>query len=90
MISGQRITRKLLPAYYCWTTLTACSGDDKNKGPKGKAHLVEVSVAGYETLSQSAERSGSLRALQTAKLFNQEEGRVMEVRVRRGRRGQAQ
>jgi len=83
-MSGQRITPIVVASMLLLTILTACSGGDKNKGPKGKAHLVEVSVAGYETLSQSAERSGSLRALQTAKLFNQEEGRVMEVRVRQG------
>lgn len=84
MTSGQRITSILVTSLLLVTTLAGCSDGDKNKQPKGKAHLVEVSVARYETLGHSAERTGSLRALQTAKLFNQEEGRVMEVRVREG------
>ncbi|MDH5633343.1 MAG: efflux RND transporter periplasmic adaptor subunit [Gammaproteobacteria bacterium] len=65
--------------------LNACS--DSNKGKTradGKPHLVEVSAARFERLGQTAERTGSLRALQSAKLFNQEEGRVTEVRVREG------
>lgn len=64
--------------------ITACSDAGKGKTRKGKTHLVEVALAQYEMRSQTSERNGSLRAVQSAKLFNQEEGRVKQVQVREG------
>lgn len=77
-------TRAVVIGLLASVTISACSDAGKGKSRKGKPHLVEVAVAQYEKRSQTAERNGSLRALQSAKLFNQEEGRVTRVLVREG------
>jgi membrane fusion protein, multidrug efflux system len=64
--------------------LSACGGDDDNSQKKSLTHLVELAEAREDRLSYRAQRSGSLRALRTVKLFNQEEGRVIQVNVRQG------
>lgn len=64
--------------------LSAC-GSDKSKSRKPSAgHLVEASVARYESLSYVADRAGSLRAIREVKIFNQAEGRIKEIKVHQG------
>jgi RND family efflux transporter MFP subunit len=68
--------------------LGACDSDDSAGGSKAskvaKAHLVELAVAEPRALAHRVERTGTLRALRAAKIFNQEEGGVLEVPVREG------
>ena len=78
-----RTSRLLLLALLMSVGLVACGGDDKGKRPAA-AHLVELSEAVEDNLSYRVERNGSLRAIRSVKLFNQEEGRVLVVNVREG------
>lgn len=65
--------------------LAACSGGDGEVRKKKRAqHLVELATVKLESLSYAAGQTGSLRALHTVKLFNQEEGRIVSVAVREG------
>lgn len=64
--------------------LLGCSGDKKPDRKSGPSHLVEVATLKEDHLNYRAERVGSLRALRSVKLFNQEEGRVLDVPVREG------
>lgn len=68
--------------------LTGCSPESsshaKPPGPKAPAHLVELSAVSRELLQYTADREGTLRALREVKVYNQEEGSVLEVRVREG------
>ena len=63
--------------------LSGCGGDEDAQ-KKAPTHLVELAEAREDSLSYRAQRTGSLRALRTVKLFNQEEGRVIQVSVREG------
>jgi len=70
--------------------VVACSNDSTatvqktKKSGKTKAHLVEVATVTTEDLVHRFERSGTLRALNEARIFSQEEGAVLEVPVREG------
>ena len=69
----------------------ACSsGSDEGSRPQAAkarpAHLVELAEVRRERLAYVTERAGSLRALRTVKIFNQEEGRVLSVGAREGDR----
>lgn len=68
--------------------LAGCSRESnshaKPPGPKAPAHLVELSPVSRELLQYTADREGTLRALREVKVYNQEEGSVLEVRVREG------
>ncbi len=64
--------------------LAGCQdGDRPGKRPRA-APLVEVAVAARRDLTHRVTRSGSLYAERSARLYNQEEGAVLEVRVREG------
>ena len=70
--------------------LFACSAD--SDGAKGNTkpqrsdvtRLVEIDNVKQETLRYAFERSGTLRALREARIFNQEEGAILKVLVREG------
>jgi len=62
------------------------NSEGKPAKPRPRAHLVELAVAGPGRLSYTADRAGSLRALREVKIVNQEEGRLVELRVREGDR----
>lgn len=65
--------------------VSACSADDgKKKG--GKEHLVEVMQVIKAPLEYTTDRAGTLSAKRSVKIFNQEEGRIVSVRVREGDR----
>jgi membrane fusion protein (multidrug efflux system) len=59
-------------------------GDQAATAPKRPDHLVELADATRETVVHRVERTGTLRALQEAKIFNQEDGAVLEVLVHEG------
>ncbi len=63
-------------------------GEGQGKGgPAGRgkpAHLVQVASISNESISHRVERTGTLRALRDAKIFNQVEGGVVEVAVHEG------
>ena len=67
--------------------LGGCSNDSSGN-VRGKAkrpsQLVEVGTATREVFEYTADREGTLRTLREVKIFNQEEGRVMQVSVREG------
>ncbi|MDH5648827.1 MAG: efflux RND transporter periplasmic adaptor subunit [Gammaproteobacteria bacterium] len=64
-------------------SLSACTGgDDEDNKKKDEAALVELAAVQEDSLSYRTERTGTLRAQRTVKLFNQEEGRVLKVLVR--------
>jgi len=69
--------------------LAACS-DSGGKAGAGKgerpAQLVQLATLERKALRHEADRTGTLRALQAAKIFNQEEGAVLEVKVHEGDR----
>ena len=68
--------------------LIAC-GAESNGKPAARAprvHLVELATAEPGRLSYTADRAGSLRAVRDVRIVNQEEGRLLEVRVREGDR----
>jgi membrane fusion protein (multidrug efflux system) len=68
--------------------LVAC-GAESNSKPAASAprvHLVELAAAAPGSLSYTADRAGSLRALREVRIVNQEEGRLTEVRMREGDR----
>lgn len=44
-----------------------------------KAHLVQTQVLARESISSSYTRTGSLRARRLARIYNQEEGRILEL-----------
>jgi RND family efflux transporter MFP subunit len=71
--------------------LAGCGAETNSKpAPTApRAHLVEVTVAEPGRLSYTADRAGSLRALREVRIVNQEEGRLIEVRVREGDRVKA-
>lgn len=60
------------------------SSHAKPPGPKTPTHLVELAPVSQELLQFTADREGTLRALREVKIYNQEEGSVLEVRVREG------
>jgi len=60
------------------------SGEKAAAAPKRPTHLVETAAAARQTVVHRVERTGTLRALQEAKIFNQEDGAVLEVRVHEG------
>jgi len=71
--------------------VTGCSGDtdaqSRNAGAPPKrpaAQLVEVVTVSKEDLNHQFERTGTLRALNEARIFSQEEGAVLKVPVREG------
>lgn len=68
--------------------LAGCSSESsshaKPPGPKPPNHLVELAPVSRELLQYTADREGTLRALREVKVYNQEEGSVLEVRVREG------
>ncbi len=65
-------------------TLAGCGGEATAPAerPGPRVHLVEVAEAEAGRLDFTAERPGSLRALRQVKIVNQEEGQLIEVRVR--------
>lgn len=77
--------------FLCVTLLSAaisgCSNESSGNIPgktKKLTQLVEVGTATREVFEYSSDREGTLRSLREVKIFNQEEGRVMQVRVREG------
>lgn len=70
--------------------VTACSNDStattqkSKRGVKAGAHLVEVATITSKDLVHPFERTGTLRALNEARIFSQEDGAVLEVPVREG------
>lgn len=73
-------------------SFTACdqqANQDARKfraGKKTRAQLVEVQDTLLQQLKSYTTRSGTLRALNTVKIFNQEEGQIREVRFYPGDR----
>ncbi|MCU7932720.1 MAG: efflux RND transporter periplasmic adaptor subunit [Candidatus Thiodiazotropha sp. (ex Codakia rugifera)] len=69
---------------------TSTSEKNSKKKPAPKSHLVAVEVVEPRALGLNHERSGTLKARQTVRIFNQEEGRITELpffegdRVERG------
>lgn len=69
---------------------TSTSEKSDKKKPVPKSHLVAVEAVKPRALGLNHERSGTLRARQTVRIFNQEEGRITELpyfegdRVERG------
>lgn len=63
--------------------LAGCAEDKQSpaskKGPKSTAHLVEAVTASLETVQISHERTGSLRHRRVVRIYNQEEGRIIEL-----------
>ena len=53
--------------------------DAKGGKEKARSHLVEAAAAEYRELAYSAVRTGTLRAREEVKVFNQEEGRIIEI-----------
>lgn len=83
----------MLPAL-CAVLAAAVAGcgtesNGKPAAPPPPAHLVELALAAPGSLSYSADRAGSLRALREVMIVNQEEGRLTELRVREGDRVRA-
>lgn len=68
--------------------LAGCGAESSGKpaAPQPRAHLVELALAEPGRLSYSADRAGSLRALREVMIVNQEEGQLIELRVREGDR----
>lgn len=69
--------------------LVACgerSDGGQARPPAARAHLVELAPATLGKLAYVSDRAGSLRALREVRIMNQEEGEVVEVRVREGDR----
>jgi membrane fusion protein (multidrug efflux system) len=69
--------------------LAGCSDSGGKAGaPKGDrpAQLVQLALVQRKALRHEVERTGTLRALQEAKIFNQEEGAVLAVKVHEGDR----
>jgi RND family efflux transporter MFP subunit len=67
--------------------LGGCADESNNAEAKAKkipSHLVEIFPVKLEMMQLRADREGTLRALREVKIFNQEEGRIMAVRVREG------
>lgn len=86
--------RRAFPATACAVLSLALAGcgAESNSKPAASAprvHLVELAVAEPGQLSYTADRAGSLRALREVRIVNQEEGRLIEVRVREGDRVRA-
>jgi len=62
-------------------TLTACSDDKKSgKAKKKRAHLVTTSMASIQSLTSSTTRTGTVELLKQVKIFNQEEGRITQLK----------
>jgi membrane fusion protein (multidrug efflux system) len=67
--------------------ISGCSNESSGNIPgkaKKPSQLVEVGTAAREVFEYTSDREGTLRTLSEVKIFNQEEGRVTEVRVREG------
>jgi membrane fusion protein (multidrug efflux system) len=66
----------------------ACTPDSNGaaggNGKKGPSHLVELAAVTKRALQYTADRTGSLRAVREVKIFNQEEGKIIALRVREG------
>jgi membrane fusion protein (multidrug efflux system) len=72
----QSITLLLLMGCF---VISACS-DKKNAPKKPKPdHLVEVITVAHAQVSIERERTGTLQALQEIQIFNQEEGRIIDL-----------
>jgi RND family efflux transporter MFP subunit len=71
--------------------LCGCGAESNSKPAPAapRVHLVELAAAEPGSLSYTADRAGSLRALREVRIVNQEEGRLTEVRVREGDRVRA-
>ena len=80
-----------LGAALALSALTGCGNDSTGKpAPPGpRLHLVELASVARDTLSYTADRAGSLRALREVKIVNQEPGEVVEVAAREGERVKA-
>lgn len=52
---------------------------EKEKKRSPSAHLVQVRPVVFEPVSSAYERSGSLRVRRIARIYNQEEGRILEL-----------
>lgn len=69
----------------CLFSLSACSTDgapeakQDKKTPK-RAQLVETAKAEMKKLSSTTTRTGTLQVLREVRIFNQEEGRINEIR----------
>jgi membrane fusion protein (multidrug efflux system) len=72
--------------------LAACSPDGSTGKPKpaeqhqAKSHLVAVERIEYRTLGLSHQRTGTLKARQSVRIFNQEEGRITSLPLYEGDR----
>lgn len=79
---------RALPALLLLGLVAGCSSESsshaKPSAPKAPAHLVELAPVSRELLQYTADREGTLRALREVRIYNQEEGSVLEVRVREG------
>ncbi len=83
----------LTAVFWCLVLgLSACSQEDKggdvgstgNTAKPRPPHLVELAAVERDILSYRVERTGTLRARREAKIFNQEEGGVLDVPVYEG------
>jgi len=63
-------------------SLAGCSddaGDGQAKRPKRQAQLVELITVNIESIQHQSERTGTLKARQTIRIFNQEEGSLTSL-----------
>ncbi len=59
--------------------LAACSERPSSEKRPPKAHLVEVEILQLKTVSVERQRTGTLQSKQDIEIFNQEEGRVIDL-----------
>jgi len=61
--------------------LSGCSDNTPNKSshPKRPAQLVELSTVSFEAIQHKSQRTGTLKARKTIRIFNQEEGSLTSL-----------
>jgi multidrug efflux pump subunit AcrA (membrane-fusion protein) len=85
---GVSAARAVVAALALALLAAGCGAESSGKTAKRppRPHLVELYEVKPGHLAYTARRAGSLRALHEVKIVNEEEGRLIEVRLREGDR----